>query len=311
MPEYDTKTTVFSPEGKIFQVEYALKAVESAGLCLALKGRESIVLVTENRIQSKLLNKNPYSNFAPDAPTISSISEKVHKIDDHMFVASAGLAPDTETLIDRLRHYASQNYSQMGASINVSQAVRYMADIKQHLTQHGGSRPFGASLVYFGVEDEKLVLFSSNPTGNYEKYHAVAIGNQSSPSISEVDAQLTNSSSSHEYSSQKIEDLPTNELLKLATKVVMTTIGSGGKTVEDGKLEMFVIRRRGDLDNQSSEQRQDVEFEWENANGADTLDINVLTPSEINRLIDEHFSHQTNGHHVNGNGYTQADLDDY
>lgn len=289
MVSYDTRTTVFSPEGNIFQVEYALKAVESAGLCLALKGTDSIVLITENKIQSKLLEKAPTSSLNESVPSIATISGKVHKIDDNFFCASAGLAPDTNTLIERLREISSENYSTYGTPIPISKAVRQMADIKQYLTQHGGSRPYGTSLIYFGVENDKLVLFSSNPTGNFEKYHAVAIGNQSAPSMSEVDAQLSRSDSSDNYSSQNISELGTTDLLKLSVRVVMSTVGAGSRSINDGKLEIFVIKLKS-----SDSAFVNNEFYFDSRSGPNALQIITLSQQEISKLVEDHAERSTN-----------------
>ncbi|MES1904561.1 MAG: hypothetical protein MHPSP_000587 [Paramarteilia canceri] len=280
MVSYDTKTTTFSPEGKIYQVEYAMQAVNSAGLCFAIKGADSIVLLVQNKVISKLLDKGQVTVSGeeeekevfskPQISTIISklgcISDKLFQIDSHFVAATAGLAPDAHRLVQYLREVSLNNYKNFGEPVAVSKAVRYVADWKQRLTQHGGSRPFGVSLIYCGKEGDNLMLYSSDPSGNYQQNKATAIGNESSSVINELNTQLGD---------QSLDQLDSEKLLKLSLKVVLATIFSGSDLLNNNSLEAYVIKTNEPVE---------PEFEWEKT---EPLDIQVLNYIELNNLIHE------------------------
>ncbi|MEN2497011.1 MAG: hypothetical protein MHMPM18_001455 [Marteilia pararefringens] len=293
MVNYDTRTTVFSPDGKIFQVEYAMKAVKSAGLCFALKNKDQLILFIENKISSKLLDRShPSLNVCKSS--VSSIPEKVSKIDQHFYITTAGLASDANILMDYLRRLSLDHYSQYDMPIDIGNAVSRVADYKQHLTQHGSLRPLGASLIYFGVTNEgDLVLYSSDPSGNFNKYKAVAIGNESMQIMSELDSQLnsyaasssnaalTTNAAGEAVPSVSLEDLTVDEMLLMGMKCIMSTIGAGSNQLPKGKLEAYCVSKK------LKDPTKSAEFDWQNNTdvGMNLVDIKVLTPEEIEEIV--------------------------
>ncbi len=158
---YDRAITVFSPDGRLFQVEYAREAVKRGATAIGVKTKEGVVLVADRRVASKLLE--------PD--TI----EKIYKIDDHIGAATSGLVADARVLVDRARLEAQINRLTYDEPISVKELAKRICDFKQQFTQFGGVRPFGVSLLIAGV-DEKPRLYETDPSGALLEYKATAIG---------------------------------------------------------------------------------------------------------------------------------------
>lgn len=161
---YDSRTTIFSPEGRLYQVEYALESISHAGTAIGIMASDGIVLAAERKVTSKLLEQD-------------TSSEKLYKLNDNITVAVAGLTADAEILINTARVYA-QNYLQTyNEEIPVEILVRRLSDIKQGYTQHGGLRPFGVSFIYAGYDERYgYQLYTSNPSGNYSGWKAISVG---------------------------------------------------------------------------------------------------------------------------------------
>jgi proteasome alpha subunit len=158
---YDRAITVFSPDGRLFQVEYAREAVKRGATAIGVKTKEGVVLVADRRVTSRLLE--------PD--TI----EKIYIIDDHIGAATSGLVADARILIDRARLEAQINRLTYDEPISIKDLAKRICDFKQQFTQFGGVRPFGVSLLIAGV-DEKPRLYETDPSGALLEYKATAIG---------------------------------------------------------------------------------------------------------------------------------------
>ncbi len=158
---YDRAITVFSPDGRLFQVEYAREAVKRGATAIGVKTKEGVLLVADRRVTSKLLE--------PD--TI----EKIFIIDDHIGAATSGLVADARILIDRARLEAQINRLTYDEPISVKDLAKRICDFKQQFTQFGGVRPFGVSLLIAGI-DEKPRLYETDPSGALLEYKATAIG---------------------------------------------------------------------------------------------------------------------------------------
>ncbi len=158
---YDRAITVFSPDGRLFQVEYAREAVKRGATAIGIKTKEGVVLIADRRVASRLL----------EADTI----EKIYKIDEHICAATSGLVADARVLIDRARIEAQINRLTYDEPISVKELAKRICDFKQQYTQYGGVRPFGVSLLLAGV-DEKPRLYETDPSGALLEYKATAIG---------------------------------------------------------------------------------------------------------------------------------------
>ena len=160
---YDRSITMFSPDGRLLQVEYAKKTVKQGPTAMGLACKDGVVFVTDKRIVSKLV--------VPEA------IEKMFRVDDHIGATAAGLIADARILVDRTQLRAQQHSVTYDSKIDVLTIVKEMADLMQICTQSAGLRPFGVSMIVGGVEDDGSVkLFLTEPYGLYWQYKAVAIG---------------------------------------------------------------------------------------------------------------------------------------
>jgi len=159
---YDRAITVFSPEGRLFQVEYAQEAVNKGRTIIGIRCKEGVVLGAEEELRSKL--QDP------------SFEWKLYQVDEHIGVALVGLGPDARILIDHARIYAQSNRLLYDEPIDVEMVTKRICDIKQLYTQHAGVRPFGVSLIIGGVDRTGPRVFITFPGGSYYSYKAVAVG---------------------------------------------------------------------------------------------------------------------------------------
>lgn len=159
---YDRAITVFSPDGRLFQVEYARKAVERGTTTLGIKFKNGVLLMTDKRMRSRLV----------EMKTI----EKIFIIDDHIGCATSGLVADARTLVDYARILAQIERIMYSEKIPVETLVKKICDYKQQFTQFGGVRPFGVSLLIAGIDDQGIHLFETDPSGAVVGYKADCIG---------------------------------------------------------------------------------------------------------------------------------------
>jgi proteasome alpha subunit len=159
---YDRAITVFSPDGRLFQVEYAREAVKRGTTTVGLKFADGVVLIVDKRITSQLIEPNSI--------------EKIFKVDDHVGVATSGLVADARVLVDRARTDAQMNRVTYDENIEVDTLVKKICDFKQTYTQYGGVRPFGTALLIAGKDATGVHLYETDPSGALMSYKATAIG---------------------------------------------------------------------------------------------------------------------------------------
>src|SRR3989338_5798737 len=160
---YDRSITMFSPDGRLLQVEYAKKTVKQGSTAIGIACKDGVVFVVDKRVTSKLL--------VPEA------IEKMFVIDDHVAAAASGIISDARVLVDRAQMRAQQHSVTYDSKVDTLSLVKEICDMKQICTQSAGLRPFGVSLLVGGVEDDgKVKLFLTEPYGLYFQYKAVAIG---------------------------------------------------------------------------------------------------------------------------------------
>ena len=159
---YDRAITVFSPDGRLFQVEYAREAVKRGTTTVGLKFKDGAILIIDKRITSPLIE-----------PT--SI-EKIFKIDSYVGCATSGLVADARVLVDRARIEAQINKITYSEKIPVDVLVKKICDFKQNYTQYGGVRPFGTALLIAGVDEKGVHIYETDPSGAMMSYKAGSIG---------------------------------------------------------------------------------------------------------------------------------------
>jgi len=159
---YDRAITVFSPDGRLFQVEYASETVKRGATVLGIACPDGVVLAAEERATSKLQD-----------PTFMW---KIFQIDEHVGAAVAGLSCDAHILVDQARIYSQSNRLLYDEPIDVEILTRRIGEIKQLYTQHAGVRPFGISMLFAGMDRKGSRLFWTDPSGAFLAYKAWAIG---------------------------------------------------------------------------------------------------------------------------------------
>ena len=159
---YDRAITVFSPDGRLYQVEYAREAVKRGTTAVGIKCQEGVVLIVDKRINSRLLEANSI--------------EKIFRIDEHIGVASSGLVGDARALVDRARIEAQINRITYDEPIDVETLAKKLGDHMQTYTQFGGARPYGTALLITGIADGQFRLVETDPSGTLLEYKATGIG---------------------------------------------------------------------------------------------------------------------------------------
>jgi len=158
---YDRAITVFSPDGRLFQVEYAKEAVNRGATSIALTGKDGVVLIAHKTKTSRLL--------------VPESLKKIFVIDDHVAIVASGLIADARRLIDMARIEAQRYRYIYNEPADVEYITRNITDTMQLYTQYGGARPFGASLIFAGV-DSDVRVFETEPSGSYTGMKAAVIG---------------------------------------------------------------------------------------------------------------------------------------
>ncbi|WP_424017806.1 archaeal proteasome endopeptidase complex subunit alpha [Halorientalis pallida] len=159
---YDRGITIFSPDGRLYQVEYAREAVKRGTASVGVRTEDGVVLAADTRVRSPLLERESV--------------EKLHKIDDHIGIASAGHVADARQLIDFARRQAQVNQLRYGEPIGVESLTKGITDQIQQYTQTGGARPFGVALIVGGIENGEPRLFETDPSGTPYEWQALAVG---------------------------------------------------------------------------------------------------------------------------------------
>lgn len=166
---YDRGVSIFSPDGRVYQVEYARESVQRGTPSVGIRTDGGIVLAAYKRLRSPLV----------EARSV----EKLHQLDDHVGVASAGHVADARRLVDLARRVAQTERLRYGEAATVEAIVTDIAAHIQEHTQSGGVRPYGAALLVGGVNPDRLDgdsarIFETDPSGASYEWKATAIGSE-------------------------------------------------------------------------------------------------------------------------------------
>ena len=161
---YDRAITVFSPDGRLYQVEYAIETVRRGTIAVGVKCKEGIVIAVEEK---------------PRKLQISETAQKIFQIDDHVGIAAAGYIPDARSQVDNARFFSQSNRMIYDEPVETETIAKHLADQCQQFTQYAGVRPCGVALILGGVTNGKQQLFLTDPSGTYISYDAIAIGSGS------------------------------------------------------------------------------------------------------------------------------------
>ena len=158
---YDRAITVFSPDGRLYQVEYAIETVKRGSVAIGIKTNEGIIFAADEKPRKLQIVEEP---------------QKLFKIDQHIGIAAAGYIPDARNQVDDARFFSQSSNLVYDEIVNIETVVKHIADKCQQYTQYAGARPIGVALIIGGIDGNGNSLFLTDPSGTYVPYNAVAIG---------------------------------------------------------------------------------------------------------------------------------------
>jgi len=198
MMGYDRTSAMFSPDGRLLQVEYAKKTVKQGTSALGIVCKDGVLLVADKRITEKLI--------------ITSSVEKIFQVDEHIGATASGILSDGRMLIERAQIVAQQHRITFDEPVDVISLVKDICDMKQFYTQVGGARPFGVSLLFAGITNGKPELYMTDPTGIFFAYKATAMG-EAETELKEI------------LEKQYRDNMPIEDALKLAVRALKKVLG--------------------------------------------------------------------------------------
>lgn len=158
---YDMTPTMYSPDGRIYQVEYAIETVKRGTLAIGVKCKDGVIIAVEEN---------------PRALQVSNITQKIFLVDKHIGVAAAGYIPDARVQVDNARFFSQSNKMTYDEPVEVETVAKHLADQCHQFTQYSGVRPYGVALIIAGVDQKGGAIYVTDPSGTYVSYAAVAIG---------------------------------------------------------------------------------------------------------------------------------------
>ena len=161
---YDMTPTMYSPDGRIYQVEYAIETVKRGAIAIGLQAKDGIIIAVEE--VSRDLQ-------------VEDITQKIFHVDDHIGIAAAGYIPDARIMVDSARFFSQSNKLTYDETVEIETVAKHLADQSHQFTQYSGVRPFGVALIVAGVDRRGSRIFVTDPSGTYVPYTAVAIGGNS------------------------------------------------------------------------------------------------------------------------------------
>jgi len=158
---YDMTPTMYSPDGRIYQVEYAIETVKRGTLAIGISSKEGVIMAVEEK---------------PRTLQTSNITQKIFQVDYHIGVAAAGYIPDARVQVDGARFFSQGNRMTYDESVEVGTVAKHLADQAHQFTQYGGVRPNGVSMIIAGIDQKGESIYVTDPSGTYIQFAAVAIG---------------------------------------------------------------------------------------------------------------------------------------
>lgn len=161
---YDMTPTMYSPDGRIYQVEYAIETVKRGTIAIGIRSKEGVIVAVEE---------------IPRSLQTANITQKIFQIDYHIGVAAAGYIPDARVQVDNARFFSQGNRLTYDEPVEVETVAKHLADQCHQFTQYSGVRPYGVALIIAGVDQKGQSIFVTDPSGTYVPFAAVAIGSGS------------------------------------------------------------------------------------------------------------------------------------
>ena len=158
---YDMTPTMYSPDGRIYQVEYAIETVKRGTLAIGISSKQGVIMAVEEK---------------PRTLQTSNVTQKIFQVDHHIGVAAAGYIPDARVQVDGARFFSQGNKMTYDESVEVGTVAKHLADQAHQFTQYGGVRPNGVSMIIAGIDQKGESIYVTDPSGTYVQFSAIAIG---------------------------------------------------------------------------------------------------------------------------------------
>ncbi len=207
---YDRAITIFSPEGRLYQVEYALELVKKGAPIVGVLSKEGTVLAANETTESRLEDPIYF--------------KKIFQLDEHIGAAIAGLSSDARVLINQARVFCQSNRLLYDEAVDIEVLTRRIGDLAQVYTQHAGVRPFGVSMIMAGVDGIGCKILTTDPTGSYRGYKATAIGRKSDEANKLLEERYTDGLSLDEATKLAIEAVREASDAGVTSKVIKVAV---------------------------------------------------------------------------------------
>jgi proteasome alpha subunit len=158
---YDMTPTMYSPDGRIYQVEYAIETVKRGTLAVGVTSKQGVIIAVEEK---------------PRTLQSTDVTQKIFQVDYHIGVAAAGYIPDARVQVDNARFFSQGNRMTYDESVEVATVAKHLADQSHQFTQYSGVRPNGVALIIGGIDQKGESIYVTDPSGTYVQYAAIAIG---------------------------------------------------------------------------------------------------------------------------------------
>jgi len=158
---YDMTPTMYSPDGRIYQVEYAIETVKRGTLAIGVLSKEGVIMAVEEK---------------PRTLQTANVTQKIFQVDSHIGVAAAGYIPDARVQVDSARFFSQGTKMTYDESVEIATVAKHLADQSHQFTQYSGVRPNGVALIIAGVDQKGESIYVTDPSGTYVQYAAIAIG---------------------------------------------------------------------------------------------------------------------------------------
>lgn len=218
MGSYDRAITTFNPEGHLKQVQYASEAVKRGNTAVAIRGKNAVIIGVEKKAASKLQD--------------SRTAHKVCQVDDHIYLAFAGLMADARVLVNYARLHCQNFRLDYEDPISTENLARYIAQVQQKCTQKGGTRPYGVMTIIGGFDtDGTPHLYSTDPGGVFRGWRAIATGRHFKTVREYLEVHYE-------------EDLEEKEALALCVRALLEVVDSGARNLEvrEGVTDVMTCR---------------------------------------------------------------------
>ncbi|XP_042382580.1 proteasome subunit alpha type-6-like [Zingiber officinale] len=177
---YDRHITIFSPEGRLYQVEYAFKAVKASGITsIGVRGKDSVCVVTQKKVPDKLLDQTSVTHLFPITKCLGLLT--------------TGMTADARSLVQQARNEAAEFRFKWGYEMPVDVLSKWVADKSQIYTQHAYMRPLGIVAMILGIDEEKgAQLFKCDPAGHFFGHKATSAGLKEQEAINFLEKKMKN-----------------------------------------------------------------------------------------------------------------------